>query len=156
MASYDATIPPGGEGKITLALDTKGYQGKIKKAAAVYTNDPQAPKMIIGLIVDVQVPIIVTPRYVVFNGIEGRKRTQFIDIIAGFDKHLKLNPAQFSLEDKMDYRIVELEKGRKFRIHFSNTPQASGTFMGFLNIRTNYSEKPMLNITIHARIQKAG
>jgi hypothetical protein len=137
-------------------VNTKGYQGKTEKAASVYTNDPRTPKMVIGLIVDVQVPIIVTPRYVLFTGIEGRKNTQFIDIIAALDKPLKLKPAQFSLEDRMDYRIVDLEKGRKFRIHFSNTPQASGTFRGFLNIETNYSEKPMLNINIHARIQKAG
>lgn len=111
--------------------------------------------MIIGLIVDVQVPIIVTPRYVLFNAIEGRIVTQFIEIIAGTDKPLKLEPAQFSLDGSMSYRIVEVEKSRKFRIYFSNAPEVSGTLRGFLNIRTNYSEKPMLNISIHARIKKA-
>ena len=40
MANFDKAIPPGGEGKITLTVRTKGYQGMIRKAARVKTNDP--------------------------------------------------------------------------------------------------------------------
>jgi hypothetical protein len=112
--------------------------------------------VIIGLTVDVEVPIVVTPRYLLFTGIEGRVVTQVIEITAGLDKSLRLKPAQFTLVDRMNYRIVEVERGKKFRIHFSNSPEASGSFRGFLNIRTNYDEKPILNISIHARIKKAG
>ena len=39
MASFDKAIPPGGEGKITLSVDTRGYQGKIHKTARIFTND---------------------------------------------------------------------------------------------------------------------
>ena len=39
MASFDETIPPGGVGKITLSMSTKGYLGSISKKAQVYSND---------------------------------------------------------------------------------------------------------------------
>ena len=40
MARYDKAVLPGGEGKITLRVSTKGYRGNISKGAKVYTNDP--------------------------------------------------------------------------------------------------------------------
>ena len=70
MARFDRSIPPGGEGKITLELRTKGYQGKMHKKARVLSNDPKQPNVIIGLIGDVWVPIKVNPRYVRLNGTE--------------------------------------------------------------------------------------
>ncbi|MCI0485091.1 MAG: hypothetical protein L0229_00545, partial [Blastocatellia bacterium] len=38
-------MPPGKEGKITLAIQqTKGYWGEVAKSAAVVTNDPASPR----------------------------------------------------------------------------------------------------------------
>ncbi|MBN1830240.1 MAG: hypothetical protein JW884_14000 [Deltaproteobacteria bacterium] len=41
MARFDGSIPPGGEGKITLTVNTKGYKGKTTFVADVHTNDPK-------------------------------------------------------------------------------------------------------------------
>ena len=71
MARFDRTIPPGGEGKITLEIRSKGYQGEMHKSARVFSNDPKRPEVTIGMKGKVWVPIVVKPRYVRLRGIVG-------------------------------------------------------------------------------------
>jgi hypothetical protein len=131
-----------------------GYQGKIRKTALVQTNDPDADTLRIGLEVSVDVPIALNPRYVLLTGVEGKITTKVIDITAGLDKPLQLEPVTFNLEGKIGYRIVEVEQGRKFKIYFETLPQSKGNFNGFLNLKTNYDEKPNFNIRISGRLSK--
>jgi len=35
--------------------------------------------------------------------------------------------------------------------YFTNIPGVVGAYMGFLNLKTNYNEKPVVNIRISAR-----
>ena len=49
MASFDRAIPPGGVGKITLSVAMEGQQGKIRKQARVYSNDPENKQMTLTL-----------------------------------------------------------------------------------------------------------
>ncbi|MBT8369423.1 MAG: DUF1573 domain-containing protein, partial [Deltaproteobacteria bacterium] len=52
-------MPPGGEGKITIKVDTKGYGGrKMSKTAVVYTNDKTRPQQ--NLVISGQVEKFVT------------------------------------------------------------------------------------------------
>lgn len=155
MASFDRSIPPGGEGKITLTVNTKGYEGNIRKTAAVYTNDPKRAQFTLGVRAFVHVPISLRPRYVRLFGREDVRITRSIEIKAGLDKPLILEPGQFNLEGKLTYSIVETEKGRKFKVYFTNIPGVEGYLRGFLNLKTNYVEKPVVTISISGRFVKA-
>ena len=64
MARFERTIPPGGEGKIILQVQTKGYQGAISKNAKVYTNDPLKNIELITISAFVKVPIYLSNRHV--------------------------------------------------------------------------------------------
>lgn len=77
-----------------------------------------------------------------------------VEIKAGLDKPLALTPEEFNLEGKLTYRIEEIEKGRRFKIHFTSIPGPSQRFNGFLNLKTNYPEKPIINIRIRGRFLK--
>ncbi len=154
MASYDRTIPPGGEGKITLVVNTKGYQGSIYNTAVVYTNDPVHERFNIGIRSFVVVPIMLKPRYVMFRGVQGRQSSSSIEITSGLEEPLELEPAESNLGGKLTYRLEELEKGRRFKVYFTNLPDAAGSFRGYLNFKTNYEEMPVINIRINATIRE--
>jgi hypothetical protein len=154
VASFDRAIPPGGEGKITLTVDTARYEGNIHKSAVIYTNDPKMARFSLQVRAFVQVPILIKPPYVRLKGKDDTRTTVSIEITAGLDKSLMLEPAQFSLEGEIDYRIEEIEEGRKFRVYFTNIPGVAGSYSGFLNLKTNYEEKSILNIRIKARLKK--
>jgi len=153
VADYDKVIPPGGEGKITLKVDTRGYQGKVTKNARVYTNDPKNPVTNLNLEVFVKIPILVSARYVRLEGLPGEKDTKAIEIKAQKEKALTLEPASFNLEAKATYRIEEIAPGKEYRVSFTNISELEETYLGFLRLKTNYPEKPEITIRIRGRFR---
>ena len=50
MASYPRQIPAGGEGKISIKVNTSGYGGRtLKKSIEVFTNDPANSHITLGM-----------------------------------------------------------------------------------------------------------
>ena len=148
-------IPPGGEGKITLKVNTRGYQGNITKRANVYTNNPRGPNITLSLKAFVKVPIYVSTKYVYLGGQAGQSVTKTVMIRAETEKPLILEQKLFDLKNKVTYRLEEVEQGRLFRVHFTNVPGPAKTYVGFLKLKTNYPEKPEITIRIRGRFKEA-
>ncbi len=126
------------------------YEGMLLKSARVYSNDP-AGVGVLNLRAFVTAPIMVSPPYVSFYGFEGQRASAWVMVEAGLEKALSLELGDFTLHGKVAYTLQEVERGRKFRIIFNALPCPAGTYRGYLNIRTNYPEKPLLNIRIIGR-----
>ena len=156
MAYFDRAVPPGGEGKITLKLSTKGYQGTVTKGVTVYTNDPGNITVMLSVRAVVRSPIHLSSRYVYLYGIEGQTVTSPVEISGEPGKPLALVPAEFNLREKVIYVFKEVEKGKKFRIEFKSVPGPPQTYQGFLKLKTNYPEKPEITILIRGRFGKKG
>ena len=151
MADYDTAIPPGGEGKITLKVNTKGYDGWISKRAQVRTNDPRRRILKLTLKAFVKVAIQLSPRYVYLKGEPGQTVTKAVEISARLDKPLQLETGRFTLNSQVNYQIEELDKGKRYRVHFTNVPGPPGSFRGLLELMTNYPERPRIRIPIRGR-----
>lgn len=149
MASYDRSILPGGEGKITLRLNTAGFEGRIRKAARVYTNDPKFPRETLVLDALVKTPIMLSQRFVFFQGTTQEIITRSIDIKGELDKPLKLEPVDYTLDKKVKFNIEEVTKGKHYRVTFTSIPNVGNYYQGLLKLRTSYPEKPEL--VIHVR-----
>jgi hypothetical protein len=149
VASYDRSIPPGGEGKITLKLNTTGYEGKVRKAARVYTNDPKTPQEILVIDALVKTPIMVSDKVVFLQGTTQETITRSIDIRGELNKPLKLEPVDYTLDKKVKFNIEEVTKGKHYRVTFTSIPNAGNYYQGLLKLRTSYPEKPEL--VIHVR-----
>src|SRR5215813_6856684 len=48
-SDFTRIVSPGKEGKITLAVNTSGFNGAVAKTADVYTNDPQKERFTLML-----------------------------------------------------------------------------------------------------------
>ena len=154
MARFDRAIPPGGEGRIWLNVNTKGFKGNINKTALVYTNDPGNKIVRISLRAFVKVSILVSSRSVYLGSAAGDTIERVIAVRAQNPAPLSLKPVGFSLSDKVDYRIETLEKGRHYRIVFKNKCAEEGRYKGFLKLQTNYPDKPEITIRIMGNIRK--
>lgn len=154
MAQFDKAIPPGGEGKIQLRVETKGYQGYINKSARVATNDPGKKQFVLRIKAFVKVPVYVSARYIRLYGKEGQEVTKVAEIRAELDKPLELSPADFTLSGKLKYTIEEIDKGRKYNIRFASIPGAADSYSGSLKLKTNYPEKPEIIFVISGRFDK--
>jgi hypothetical protein len=91
---------------------------------------------------------------IILDGDEGAIVTRSVEIEAGLDKPLTLKPGQFNLEEKVTYTIEEIDAGRRFKISFTSIKGVAGLYRGFLNLETNYEEKPMVTIPISGRFVK--
>lgn len=152
MPSFDRAIPPGGEGKITLQLKTDGFQGPIDKSAVVTSNDPVNRQITLRVRADVKVAILLTPKYVYLSGDAEQTVARVVEIKAELDKPLEITPGEFNLEQKVNFKVEEIEKGRKYQVRFESIPGSPQTYQGFLKIKTNYAEKPEMTIWIRGRL----
>jgi hypothetical protein len=132
-------------------MRTRNYEGLLLRTAKVYTNDPKMGVFTLILEARIAAPITVLPPYVSFYGFAGEIFSLPVEVRAGLDRPLSLEPGESNLTGKVTYKIEELEKGRRFRILFTNIPGPVGTFRGYLNLKTNYDAKPLINIRVISR-----
>jgi hypothetical protein len=121
----------------------------------VYTNDPNNKAVRLRVKAFIKTPIYVSPRNIRLYGKEYQTLITFVEVRAELDRALKLTPVQFDLSEKMSFEILEIEKGRKFRIRFTSIPGPAQTYDGVLKLKTNYPEKPEIILKIRGRIRKA-
>jgi len=128
--------------------------GGIEKTARVYSNDPQSNIEILTLKANIRQSVQALPTALMFQGQEGVVQTLSVDIISSEAKPLDIKPAGFNLTDKLTYRIEEVQKGKLFRIYFTNVPDAAGSFNGFLQLTTNYDDTPEIRISLNGVFRK--
>ncbi len=153
MARFDRVIPPGGEGKITLKVRTKGYQGTIHKSARVRTNDPNHKQLLLRMKGTVKVAVHVSTRYIHFHGTTDQPVTRVAEVRAELQRPLDITPADFTLEGKVKYEIEAVEKGRQYKVWFTTVPGPALHYRGKLKLKTNYPEKPEITIYIAGRFR---
>lgn len=153
MARYDRTIPSGGEGKITLAVKTKAYQGKVHKSARVTTNDPKHATLTIGMKGTVWAPIRVAPRYAHLRGVVGDDVETAVSVEAQKKDPMTIELASVSIKDKVAVEVKELEKGKRYQIKVKNKVDKQGAYNGSIKLTTNYPEKPELSIRVSGNIR---
>ena len=137
-----------------MTVDTKGYTGKVRKSAKIYTNDPKDKFHYISIEAMIRPAITVSPESVHLEGKAGQVAERFVEIRAEKKMALRLEPISFDLDQKVTYRVEEVQRGKLFRVHFSNRPGPEGIYHGFLRLKTNYPEKPEVNIRIRGKFIK--
>lgn len=137
-----------------MKVETHGYSGKISKPAQVYSNDPRDRVIDITVEATIMQLLNITPPSVFLEAQKGQTVTASVVIRSETDKPLQLVPAGFDLQDKITYSVEEVEKGKVYRVHFSNAPGATGIVTGHLSFRTGYPEKPVVTIRIRGKFRE--
>ena len=153
MARFDRAIPPGGEGKITLEVRTKGQRGKFHKTGHVLSNDPNNPKVSIALKGTIWLPIDMKPRAALLNGIVGEPIETVVHLRAEKEDPLILQLDSVSIPEKVSAELREVEKGRRYELKLKNRVQEDGAFAGEVRIKTNYPEQPEVRVPIYGGIR---
>jgi hypothetical protein len=108
----------------------------------------------VGIKAFIKVYIRVSPSYVYLYGPANQTVMRVVNIKAGLDKPLRIEPLSFDLSDRVSYSIKETEKGRDYLIRLTSIPGIAGSFHGALQLKTNYPEKPRITIMIRGRFQR--
>jgi len=148
VAAYDKAILPGGEGKIKIQLHTSGREGLLEKTAEIFSNDPNQSTAKMTVKAQIKPIIILTPTHLHLTAKKGDPLSAEMEVKANLDKPLTLKPGQYNLTERLNYTVVEVEKGKKFIIRFKRTHGLTEPLQGYLHLKTNYPEKPEVTIFI--------
>ena len=152
IARFDRVIPPGGEGKVTLEVNLKGFQGHVKKTATVLSDDPANPRLVLAVEGTVKPLIEVRPeKTVYFQGMPGDISEKTIDLITT-SKPFHIRKVEDNLDKKAGYRLETVEDGNHYRLTvFNNTLR--GNYRGSITLYTDFAEKPELTVWVNAFIE---
>jgi hypothetical protein len=148
---FDPLIPPNGEGKITVKIDTKGFDGPEQWVVKVFSNDPKGKEAVLDLRANIKPVITLAGSPVFFSGKKNTPMTREVEISAGLDTPLILTPERFTLSGKVTYSIAEIEKRKRYRVTFQNVAGKRENYRGFLRLKTNFAEKPDVTIWLIGR-----
>lgn len=150
---FDPTVPPGGEGKITLKLDLKGYQGDVKKTATVFSNDPQNGKLVLAMQGKVKSLIEVRPSSTItFRGLADQQQDNVLEILATPPHTFRIQKSETNLEGKIAFEIEPIQDGSQYKLRVSNRAK-QGNYSGFIKIHTDHPQKPDLAVRVAGYIE---
>ena len=154
VIDFDPLIPPNKQGKITVKVDTKGFEGRQRWGVKVLTNDPKWKEAVLDIRANIKPILTLSAKSVQFTGRNDVSITRDIEIGAGIDRTLIITPQLFTLPGKVTWSIQEIQKGKRFRIKLKSVPGSSEDYRGFLTLQTNFPEKPEITIWIIGRFRK--
>lgn len=152
IASFDRTVPPGGEGKITLKVNLKGFHGNFKKTATVFSNDPQNPRSMLIIQGKIQAVVEIRPATnIAFRGMADQQPEKTVDLV-GTTKPFKIVKVESNLGEKIRYQLETMEEGKHYRLKIANLFK-QGNYSGFVKCTTNVPEKPEIQVRVSGYLE---
>lgn len=155
--SYPRQVPPGGEGKIRLRLDTSGYGGRrVEKTAEVQTSDPAEPAFRLQLAGEVQRLALIQPRVLQLRG-EAGKRLQGEILIQPEPGHpFRLLEARAGGGTIRIETLAEERNGRPaFRLRVETLRTEAGSYNDVIRLKTDHPRKPELDLRVFVYLRPA-
>jgi hypothetical protein len=147
VAHFDRAIPPGGEGKITLTIDLKDFEGPVWKTATIFSNDPQFPMISLNIQGTVRPQIEIRPApFVQFRGINESQQAKEVDFITT-SQPFHILRIENTLGEKITYQLETLVKERHYRLKIINR-QKIERYSGILRCFTDHPKRPEIQIMI--------
>ena len=154
MADFDRAIPPGGVGKVTLKVKTKGLQGRVTKSANIRSNASNLQTAKIYLSINVRPHIIVEPaRRIVLRGVVGEDVRQVLRIRPADDRPLEISKVETNLGSAIDYELRPRGDGRQYELEVAVKSAGSQIFNGYLKLLTNHPAQKQLKLFVHVRVK---
>lgn len=155
-ASYDKTIAPGTEGKISIEGNTRGYGGrKFSKTITVYTNDPHHKQIKLYISGSVDAFALVKPERVYLTGTAKQKIQSTVTVTPL--EHYPFNITESHTDKGLKEKVVLLLEKKKDRyvLTVKNNLKEPGNYQGRIHLKTDSSVKPEITILVAGNIKAA-
>lgn len=151
VPAYDKEIPPGGEGRITLALKPYSVLKEFQKKTRIRTNDPDNPQVVLILTGVSRPALEILPGHIIrFKGPAGRTHEAKVRLVSHLAQPLEIREVINTLPDKVQVSVQAEEPGRKFLLTVRNVAREPGNYAGRLELLTNHERRPRLVLRVFA------
>ncbi len=148
-------IPPGGEGKITVKVSTKGYGGrKISEAVSIYTNDKKNRRLTVTVTGLVEKAAEIIPPRAILNGPAGKPLVTQIRIIPTERFPLKIVNTRTKDGKFIRFRLEEIKEPGKplYLLTVENIRLEKGRYSDVIYLETENKAIPPIQIYIIGNI----
>ena len=157
VASYDRKIAPGKAGKVKTSVKTDNFSGPIAKSIAVFTNDPDNPKVQLVVKANVKPYIAIVPGYARYNYVQGEpvgaiqqtlwaedgSDIEILSIKPPYD-HLKVTYREATEEERH-----EKGKGKQWHVEVTLDSQSPvGALRDYVEIRLSHAQQKVVKIPV--------
>ena len=153
VPSYDKTIPPGGQGDITLTIKPFSVIHQFKKETKVRLNDPDQPMLLPDpdgsgptLHRDPAQPYRAAARR---PGDDIRGQVRFISHLP---TPFKITEYRTTIPDKIEVTLKPEVPDKVYVLEVRNKGQQSGPYAGLIELFTNSKERPRLIVRVFGEI----
>jgi hypothetical protein len=156
LAKFDRTIPPGGQGKIVLTIDTKSFRTAISKSAVVSSNDPNTPEL--SLIVVANVKGFVRAQPSEFLRIQTAKGQPGVAEVTLVSENAAFKPTGVTTtESYLRAILVPDPEPGKWKLMVTSEPTApAGPLNGTVTVKTGIAEEPEFRLPMSGVVTQAG
>jgi len=153
VPSYDKSIPPGGQGNITLTIKPFSVIHQFKKETKVRINDPNQPMLNLVLtgvaqpFIEIQPSHIVRLRGAPSDNIQGQVR-----FISHLPTPFKITGYRTTIPDKIEVTLKPEVPDKVYVVEVRDKSQQSGPYAGLIELFTTSKERPRLIVRVFGEI----
>jgi hypothetical protein len=153
--SYPGEVPPGGEGKIVIKVNTSGYGGRtLTKRITVKTNDPNKPSLYLTILGHVDKFVTIVPKRITLRGLAGNRILETVKVIP--EKKYPFNIVGHNLRhgNNIRYEIEQVERseGIEYVLTVENLKKEKGNYYNIISLKTDSKIQPLINIRVNGYI----
>lgn len=153
--SYTRQIPPGGEGKITIKVNTTGYGGKtLVKKITVNTDAPVNPLLHLTVVGNVNNFVTIIPQRVILRGFAGDQITHKVKIIPEGKYPFKIVGGRTIQKKNIRYELEETKRSKmaEYVLTIANLKKEKGRYFETIRLKTDSKIRPEIKIRVYGNI----
>ncbi len=145
-------IPPGGEGRIEVAVNTQGRRGALEKSVVVVSNDPKNPRLTLKVVGRVEVIAGFSPPYLNLGRmLKGSKRTEVVKVEAKEPGKVRLTEVTAG-DPRVQARIVEGPAGEPAVEVTVSAGDEEGPLATMVTAKTNLDSPKQIVLRLNGRV----
>ena len=158
MTSYDEVIPPGGEGKVSVKVNTVARQGSFTRSVKLATNDPSNSQITLSVKMDVGKEITIRPsaRFSWYANIDEEVSKKFF--VSSIDADFLISKIESRNPDfKINYEKLppnSCDEKSCYEVNVTFSPRkAIARYSEIITIFSNSKKQPQTSLWITGKVK---
>jgi hypothetical protein len=148
-ADYDRTIPPGGQGKITLSIAPFSVLKQFTKHTKVFFNDPDRSQVTLTMSGWGEPTIEIQPHHIVrFEGEAGDQLKAQVRFISHLNIPWEISEVTTSIPQYIEVQLRPEQPGKSYILAVKNKSREVGRYAGKIEMKTNAARRPTLIVRV--------
>jgi Protein of unknown function (DUF1573) len=153
VPSYDKTIPPGGQGAITLTIKPFSVIHQFKKETRVRLNDPERPMLNLVMTGVAQPFIEIKPSHIVrLRGAPGEDIRGQVRFISHLPTPWNITDYRTTIPQKIEVTLNPEVPGKEYVLEVRNKSREAGPYAGLVELFTDSKERPRLIVRVFGEL----